>query len=144
MTSRPARDDRGTTIPLILGFFLIALMVVAAAVAAGDAFVQQRGLQDVCDGAAAAGAAGAADLDRGTAIGSEPTLRFGDVQRVVDDYLARDPGRGAVQVRASLSDDAGTLQLTCRETTRVAFGAMFGMGAGIGHVATSAARAPLA
>ncbi|MDQ2751380.1 MAG: pilus assembly protein TadG-related protein, partial [Actinomycetota bacterium] len=61
-------DDRRTTIPLILGFFIIALITVAGAVAAGDAFVQQRGLQDVCDGAAAAAAAGGADLNRGTAL----------------------------------------------------------------------------
>lgn len=134
--------DRGTTIPLILGFFLIALMVVAGAVAAGDAFVQQRSLQDVCDGAAAAGAAGAANLDRGTALGGR-ALQFGDVQRVVDDYLARDPGRDVVHIRASLSADARTLRLTCSETTRIAFGAMFGRGAGLRHLATSAARAPL-
>jgi len=136
-------DERGTTIPLILGFFLISLMVVAGAVAAGDAFVQQRGLQDVCDGAAAAGAAGAANLDRGVALGSERALQFGDVQSVVDDYLTRDPGRDAVQIRASLSADARTLQLTCTETSLIAFGAMFGKGAGIRHVATSSARAPL-
>jgi putative Flp pilus-assembly TadE/G-like protein len=135
--------DRGSTIPLILGFFVIAFMMVAGAVAAGDAFVQQRGLQDVCDGAAAAGAAGAANLDRATAVGDGPALQFGDVQRVVDDYLARDPGRGGVRIHASLSRDARTLQLSCTETARIAFGAMFGKGGGIRHVATAAARAPL-
>jgi hypothetical protein len=135
--------DRGTTVPLILGFFIVALLTVAGAVAAGDAFVQQRGLQDVCDGAAAAGAAGAANLDRGAALGSARSLQFADVQRVVDDYLARDPGRDAVQIQAQLSADARTVQLTCAETTRIAFGAMFGKGNGIRHVARSAARAPL-
>lgn len=137
------KDDRGTTIPLILGFFIVALITVAGAVAAGDAFVQQRGLQDVCDGAAAAGAAGGANLDRGAALASGPALQFGDVQRVVDDYLARDPGRHAVQIQARLSADARTLQLTCTETSPIAFGAMFGRGGGVRHVATSAARAPL-
>ena len=48
------RDDTGSTIPLIIGFFLISMLMVAGSVAAGDAFVQQRGLQDVCDGAALA------------------------------------------------------------------------------------------
>lgn len=143
MSVDAGRDDRGTTVPLILGFFIIALTVVAGAVAAGDAFVQQRGLQDVCDGAAAAGAAGAANLDRAATLGSERALQFADVQRVVDDYLARDPGRGAVQIRAALSTDARTLQLTCTETVHVAFGAMFGKGHGIRHVVTSSARAPL-
>ncbi|MCW2644247.1 MAG: putative Flp pilus-assembly TadE/G-like, partial [Pseudonocardiales bacterium] len=94
------RDDRGTTIPLILGFFIIALITVAGAVAAGDAFVQQRGLQDVCDGAAAAGAASAANLDRGAALASERSLQVADVQSVVDGYLARDSGREAVHIEA--------------------------------------------
>jgi hypothetical protein len=136
-------DDRGTTLPLILGFFIVALMTVAGAVAAGDAFVQQRGLQDVCDGAAAAGAAEGADLDRGAALASDRSLRFADVQGVVDDYLSRDPGREAVRIEASLSPDARTLQLTCIETTHIAFGAMFGKGDGIRHVARSFARSPL-
>jgi hypothetical protein len=137
------RDDHGTTIPLILGFFIVALFTVAGAVATGDAFVQQRGLQDVCDGAAAAGAAGGANLDRGAALASDRSLQFGDVQSVVDDYLARDPGRDAVHIDASLSADARTLQLTCTETTRIAFGAMFGKRNGIRHVAKSSARSPL-
>jgi Putative Flp pilus-assembly TadE/G-like len=136
-------EDRGTTIPLILGFFIVALVTVAGAVAAGDAFVQQRGLQDVCDGAAAAGAAGGADLDRGAALAGDRSLRFADVQSVVDDYLARDPGRIAVRISASLSPDARTLQLTCTEKNRIAFGSMFGKGDGIRHVARSSARSPL-
>jgi len=137
------RGDRGTTIPLILGFFIIALITVAGAVAAGDAFVHQRGLQDVCDGAAAAGAAGAANLDRSATLGDGRTVQFSDVQRVVDDYLGRDPARSPVRIQAALSADARTLQLTCTETRRIAFGAMFGKGSGIRHVATSSARAPL-
>lgn len=139
----PRGDERGTTIPLILGFFIIALITVGGAVAAGDAFVQQRGLQDVCDGAAAAGAASAANLDRGATLGAGRSLQFTDVQRVVDDYLARDPGRDAVHIQAAVSADARTLHLTCTETVRLAFGAMFGKGSGIRHVATSSARAPL-
>jgi hypothetical protein len=135
--------DRGSTMPLILGFFLVALLAVAGAIAAGDAFVQQRGLQDVCDGAAAAGAAAAADLDRSTGVDPTGSIRFAGVQRVVEDYLARDPSRSGVHVRAELSTDARTLGLTCTETTKIAFGTMFGKGAGIRHIATSAARAPL-
>jgi hypothetical protein len=135
--------DRGSTIPLVLGFFVIAFLMVAAAVAAGDAFVQQRGLQDVCDGAAAAGAAGAADLNRSAALGAGSALQFAEVQRVVDDYLARDPSRGGVRIEAALSPDARTLQLRCTEKTHIAFGAVFGKGDGIRHVTTSAARAPL-
>jgi uncharacterized membrane protein len=133
------RDD-GSTIPLILGFFLIAVLVVAGSVALGQAFVQQRDLQDVCDGAAAAAAASAADLDRSGAVAAGGSLQFDNVEAVVTAYLARDPGRRDVQVRASLSTDRRRLTLTCEQTTSLAFGGLFGR-AHLRHVATSTARA---
>lgn len=136
-------DDEGSTLPLILGFFLVALLVIAGAVAAGDAFVQQRDLQDVCDGAATAAAANGVDLGRGGALASEHELQFGDVARAVSDYLARDPSRYHVHVTAQLSADRRTLTLTCEQTEPVAFGAMFGKAAGVRHRATSSAEAPL-
>lgn len=137
------RDDDGSTLPLILGFFLIALLMVAGSVAAGDAFVQQRGLQDVCDGAATAAAASAVDLGRGGALDGEQALQFGDVSRAVGAYLSRDPSRQGVRVTARFSPDRRTLTLTCEQTEHIAFGAMFGKGAGVHHVVTASARAPL-
>ncbi len=135
-------DERGSTMPLVLGFFLIALMLIAGGVAAGDAFVQQRGLQDVCDGAAAAAASTAADLTRGgSGIGVTGALRFADVERAAVDYLARDPYRAGVSISATLSVDAETLMLTCTQTSHIAFGAMFGKGDGVRHTATASARA---
>jgi hypothetical protein len=135
--------DRGSTLPLILGFFLVALLVVAGSVAAGDAFVQQRDLQDVCDGAAAAAAASAADLARGGGVGGGTELRFAGVQRAVDEYLARDRSRSGVHAAAAVSADATRLTVTCTESTQIVFGAMFGKGDGVRHVAHSSARAPL-
>jgi hypothetical protein len=137
------KDDRGSTIPLILGFFLLGLMVVAGSVAAADAYVQQRGLQDVCDGAAAAAAAGAADLGRGSGFATGGDLRFADVQRLTEDYLQRDPSRSDVAAAAAMSADSTTITLTCTETTTIAFGAMFGKGDGVRHIARSSARSPL-
>jgi hypothetical protein len=137
------RDDRGSTLPLILGFFLIALIVIAGSVAAGDAFVQQRGLQDVCDGAAAAAAASGVDLGRGGDLETEHTLQFGDVRGAVLAYLARDPSRRGVRVNTQLSDDARTLTLTCDQTESIAFGAMFGQSDGVHHRVTSSAQAAL-
>jgi Flp pilus assembly protein TadG len=136
-------DDRGSTLPLILGFFLLALLLVAGSVAAGDAFVQQRGLQDVCDGAATAAAATAVDIQRGREVEAGQRLSFLDVERATADYLAREPSRANVHITANLSADAQTLTLTCSETTKVAFGAMFGKGGGVHHTATSSAQAPL-
>jgi hypothetical protein len=136
-------SDRGSTIPLILGFFILALLMTAGAVSAGQAFVQQRDLQNVCDGAATAGAAAGADINRGAAIGSGGSLRFANVQPVIDGYLARDPSRSSVRITAGLSADSRTLSLRCTQTLRIAFGAMFGRAGGIQHIATSSAQAPL-
>jgi hypothetical protein len=119
------------------------LIMVAGAIAAGDAFVQQRDLQDVCDGAATAAAASGVDLGRGGALGSEQSLQFGDVATAVSAYLARDPSRRAVHVGAQLSPDRRTLTLRCEQTEHIAFGAMFGKAAGVHHVVTSSAQAPL-
>lgn len=140
MTTRSMLDDRGSTIPLILGFFVIALIMVAGSVALGQAFVQQRGLQDICDGAVAAAAASSADLDRERGIGVATSLQFADVNDVVDRYLARDAERRSVHVHAVLSPDRRLITLTCRQTTSLAFGAFFGRGH-VEHTATSSARA---
>src|SRR3954471_5907509 len=132
--------DRGSTIPLILGFFLIALIMVAGSVALGEAFVQQRDLQDVCDGAAAAAAASGADLDREHGVTAGGSLRFVDVEPVVTAYLARDPGRLGVHVNAHLSPDGPRTPLAGRRTASLAFGAFGGRGH-VRHMPTSSAGA---
>src|SRR6185437_11338695 len=106
MTRRSRRaGDQGSTIPLILGFFIIALFVVAGSIAAGDAFVQQRQLQDLCDGAAVASAS-AADLDGGRHDGLDgPFLSLGAVQNAVDQYRDRDPARFDVSMSATVAAD---------------------------------------
>ena len=134
-------DDRGSTLPLILGFFLLALVMIAGSVAAGDAFVQQRGLQDVCDGAATAAAATAVQVGRGGDLADESALRFGDVQAAISEYLARDPDRASVQTIVQLSTDLRALTLTCEQTEHIAFGAMFGYGEGVHHRVTASAAA---
>jgi uncharacterized membrane protein len=139
---RRARGDRGSTIPLILGFFLVALVMVAAGVAAGDAFVQQRALQSLCDGAAVA-AASSADVRAGLGPGRPEYLRLTDVQTAVGAYLGRDPSRADVRIRAELSADHATVTTTCELTQSLAFGSFFGFGGGLRHRATSSARAPL-
>lgn len=134
-------DERGSTLPLILGFFLIALLVIAGSVAAGDAFVQQRGLQDVCDGAATAAAAAAVEVGRGGALADESALQFSDAEAAISEYLARDPDRAGVRATVQLSADRRALTLTCEQTERIAFGAMFGYGDGVHHRVTSSAAA---
>jgi hypothetical protein len=133
--------DRGSTVPLILGLFLIALLLVAGSVAAGDAFVQQDQLQDLCDGAAVA-AASAANLsgDRGNQSSDSQFLTLGSVQSAVNNYLAHDPARAGVTTQASLSADATEVAVRCSQTRTIAFGAVFGYGNGVVHTATSPAN----
>lgn len=140
MTERCPRDDRGSTIPLILGFFLIALIMVAGSVSLGQAFVQQRDLQDVCDGAAAAAAASAGSLDRNTDVGASDSLQFADVDRQIGEYLDRDPFRRAVRVAARLSPDRTRVTLRCVQARPLAFGKFFGRPT-VRHTAVSTARA---
>lgn len=141
---RPDRGDRGSTIPLILGCFLLAMVMVAGSIAAGQAFVQQRDLQSMCDGAAAAAAA-SGDLAAARGMGDVggDRLRLGNVQQAVDGYLARDGSRRGVSVQATLTADARTVDLVCVNRTPLAFGSVFGYGDGVRHRATSAAQAPV-
>jgi hypothetical protein len=113
-------DDTGSTIPLILGFFLIGLLIVAGSVTASDAFTKQRDLQTICDGAAIA-AANSPDLAaaRGSLSGLR-SLPLGDLQDAVEAYLLRDSGRdGATATVVDVSTD-GVVTLGCGRRTHVA------------------------
>jgi hypothetical protein len=132
-------DDRGSTIPLILGFFLIGLLMVAGAVLASDAFTHQRDLQSVCDGAAVAGA-NAIDGPAARTRELTATLPLAAVQAAVQDYLAEDAGRAEVSVQTGLSADGSTVLADCRSSTQLAFAALFGRPDGIEQHARSEAQ----
>jgi uncharacterized membrane protein len=132
-------DDRGSTIPLILGFFLIGLLMVAAAVMASDAFTKQRDLQSVCDGAALAGA-NAIDGPAARTRQLSSTLPLAAVQAAVQNYLAADSGRAGVTVQAALSADGSTVQADCRSHTHLAFAGIIGRRNGIEQHARSHAQ----
>jgi hypothetical protein len=136
-------DETGSTIPLILGFFLIGLLMVAGSVMASDAFTRQRDLQSICDGTAIA-AANSPDLTlaRGRLSGLS-SLPLGNLQAAIEGYLARDSGRaGAAATAVGVSAD-GTVTVQCQRRTRLAFAGLFGIGAGIDQKAFSSARSPL-
>jgi hypothetical protein len=81
-----SRDD-GTVVPLVLLSFLLAGLLVTAGTAASAAFLAQRDLAGVCDGAALAGAAAVdrAALDRAD-VGRAPA----DVGRAAADRAPAD------------------------------------------------------
>lgn len=132
-------DDRGSTIPLILGFFLIGLLMVAGAVLASDAFTHQRDLQSVCDGAAIAGA-NAIDGPAARTQQLTTTLPLAAVQAAVQDYLAEDAGRSEVSVQAAVAADGSTVLTDCRTSTQLAFARLIGRPDGIDQHARSQAQ----
>ena len=141
--SNAVADDRGTMIPLILGFWLLALLFVAGSVALGDAFTKQRELQSICDGAAIAGA-NSVDDDAvhggGVDLGALPISRADHAVRV---YLDRDDARSAIQTQTAVDADGVTLRLICTRNTHVAFGPVIGRSGGITQLVRSNARSPL-
>lgn len=161
--------DAGTAIPLILLCFLLAGTLVTASIAASAAFLAQRDLAGICDGAAVAAAAGAVDR---TALGLPlPDHRADDGDandRGADGRGAGGPGVGGETVAlpldpvavASIVDgyrgqadrdglaltattDGRTVTVTCRRTVRIPFGAVLGHPDGLPRTAIARARSPL-
>lgn len=138
-----ARED-GTTIPLILGFFVLALYMVAGSIAASDAFLDQRNLQSACDGAALAGA-NALDPTSvyGSDLGSRSTLPVGVVEDAVAGYLYDDPALAGIQIESIELGDGSAVRLGCSQRMDLAFGYLFGRPSGITHHVTATSRSRL-
>ncbi len=134
----PAGEE-GSTIPLVLGFFLIGLVMVAGSVTAADAFARQRDLQSICDGTALA-AANALDTRAARTQGLADSLPLAGVQAAAESYLAEDADRAGVSVRAELGPDGRSVALDCRRRSRLAFGALTGHRDGITQHARAHAR----
>ncbi len=139
-----AAADRGTITPLILMCFLIAALMVMGTTAAGSAFLAQRDLQAVCDGAAVR-AADAAD-EPGAYAGPLPltALPLSDtsVRAAVADYQAAGYA-GDPTLTMSVLTDGRQVTVSCHRVVKVPFGVVFGQQAGLSRTASSTARAPL-
>ena len=103
---------------------------------------RQRELQSVCDGAAVA-AANAVDPRAARTEQLTGALPLAGVEQAVADYLADDPSRAGVQIRASLAADGRTVLADCHRHDRLAFGAVIGRGDGIDQHATASAQGVL-
>lgn len=64
-------DDRGSTMPLILGYLVLAIAVIYVCVCATDLYIAQKRLDSVADAAALAGADGFRLQVEGEAIRAE-------------------------------------------------------------------------
>lgn len=137
-----ATGEEGSTIPLVLVFFLIGLLMVAGAVMASDAYTKQRDLQSICDGAALA-AANSVDARAARTHPLTGVLPLSSVDTAATAYLARDPNRAQVRIQASLSPDGKTVRIDCQQHTTLAFGAVIGRGGGVDEHATATAQSAL-
>lgn len=142
----PATIDAedGSVLPLILGFWLVAMVFVAGSIALGTAFTHQRSLQSTCDAAALAAANGLSRdrLHSADAVGKD--LPLAGAQAALSAYLARDRARSAVRVDpAQLDPDGVTVRITCHRHTTAAFQTLIGHREGFEQSAHAQAASPI-
>ena len=132
--------ERGSTLPFVLLCWLLAALMAFGAVAASDAFLEQREVQSICDGAALA----AADrTDEGAVyaggVGAALPLTPASTQAAVADHLAAD---GARLDSWSTSTDGTEVTVRCTRRAEIAFGWLFLGGRPLDRTAVASARAP--
>ena len=129
MIRRPQGDD-GTIIPLILLAFVVAGLVITGSIAAGSAFLAQRDLQSVCDGAAIAAAQILNDEPYYRNSEGLSELPLGDVQSAAERYADEDAAGGPrqVQVSAAVQTDGTTVRVLCASHVDIPFEGVFSPG----------------
>ena len=136
--------DNGSVLPLVLGFWLVAMLFVAGSLALGTAFTRQRSLQSTCDAAALAAANGISQdrLHMGGATSAH--LPLAGAQAALNAFLARDPSRAGVHVDApDLDADRTTVRIVCRTHTNVPFQGLLLRRGGVDQRAEASARTPI-
>lgn len=132
--------DRGTLVPLVLVCFGVALMMVCGGITASVAFLAQRDVQSLCDGAAIAAANGLDEAGYFQTSGrSAVVLSEASVASAVGDYLAV-AGQSLDDWRAST--DGRTVELVCTRFVEVPFAALFLGGHALERTAVASARSP--
>ncbi|WP_029433495.1 pilus assembly protein TadG-related protein [Blastococcus sp. URHD0036] len=135
-------SERGSSLPLALVCWLVAALMALGAVAASDAFLEQRSVQGICDSAALA-AANAADeavvYRSGIDGGTLPLTRAGAQAAVADSLAAGDSALDSW----SADTDGAEVTVTCTRDVDIAFGWLFLGGRPLERTAVASARAPI-
>ncbi len=133
-------EERGSTVPFVLLSFGIALVMVCGGITASVAFLEQRDVQSLCDGAAAAAAN---EIDEGqyfaTSGQDAVPLSQDSVTSAVADYVAS-AGEGLDSWMAST--DGRSVQVVCTRYVLVPFAGMFLGGHKLERTASASARSP--
>lgn len=138
--------DRGSTLVLMIGCFMLAGVLLTGGIAASAAFLAQRDLQSMCDGAAIAGAQAferpEAGTEAGTEVGDSLPLSQDAVVEAVADYAVDRYGAVAAEVTMSASTDGRLVRVTCSRVVHIPFEDLFSPG-GLERTAVAEARSPL-
>ena len=134
------RQDDGSTMPLIIGFFMLAGLMLVGGVVASAAFLQLRSLQSACDGAAVAAANG---FERGgQSLGDSLPFDQAAAASAVSAYAGHAWGSEATQVGLDVDVDGDRVIVQCSKTAHVPFETVFALD-GIDQTVTATSRAPL-
>lgn len=137
---RHRAGERGSTIPLMIGFFILAGLMLTGGVVASSAFLQLRSLQSACDGVAAAAANG---FERGgTTLGEGLPFDPAAAQSAATAYAAQAWGSEAADIGLAVAVDDDRVIVQCTKTAHVPFEAVISPG-GISQTVTASSRAPL-
>ena len=104
-TVRRLRNDDGSTLPLIIFYGFLCLVLVLLVVAATSLYIERKRLFTLADGTAVVGAE-AFDLSQVQSRddGLELDLRSADVAAAVDDYLDANPQNTFESLRVERAD----------------------------------------
>lgn len=114
------RTERGSSVPLIVGFAIVLLLLVAVVVDTSAAYLRRQGLDTVADGAALRGAdLGASGLEvyAGGLAGQRLRLTESSIRAAVRQYLresgayGRYPGLSLQMVRLSADGQEVTVRI---------------------------------
>ncbi len=133
-------DDRGSTVPFILLSFGIALLMVCGGITASVAFLEQRDVQSLCDGAAVAAAN---ELDEGqyfTTAGNDAVPLSQDSVTVAVGVYLESASQGLDTW--STSTDGRSVQVVCTRYVTLPFAGMFLGGRQLERTAVASARSP--
>jgi len=92
MRREHTRDDRGSTIPLIIGFALVLVLAIGFVIDASAAYLRRQALDTLADGAALQGAdlgAAGTQVYAGGLDADDLRISAASAQRAVEDYLTR-------------------------------------------------------
>ena len=114
----PARNDEGSTLPLIAFFAALSLALILVVVAATSLYLERKRLYTVADGASLVGAEAFSLDDITNSAGQvRPHLTSAEVAAAVATYLADNPSdtftRLNVNRAVSVDGRSATVELSC-------------------------------